>query len=110
MLFLSTLKTKEYFQIQLKIPNQQIPQKYVQWQPCCFMLTTEKQSKQLFLANCCTNMPKKYIFLPALSFILISNFLYNLEEVFFYTFSTKMKTQPFPSLAMTGINVQLARC
>ena len=70
---------------------------------------TEKQSSQSFLANCCMTVPEKHIFLPAVSFILISNFLYNLEELF-YIFSTKMKTQPFPSLATTGINVQLARC
>ena len=44
---------------------------------------TEKQSEQLFHANCCMNMPKKYIFLPAVSFIQISNFPYNLEELFF---------------------------
>jgi len=32
---------------------------------------TAKKTKQSFLANCCKNMAKKYIFLPAVSFILI---------------------------------------
>jgi hypothetical protein len=65
---------------------------------------TGEQREQSFLVNCCMNMSKKYIFVPAVSFILISNFPYNSEDLFFfYTFSTKIKTQSLPSLAMTGI-------
>jgi len=50
---------------------------------------TEKQSEQSFLVNCCMNMPKKYIFLPAVSFILISNFPYNSEDLFFTPLAQK---------------------
>jgi len=74
-------KNKGYFQIYVKIPNQQILQKCAM--AAMLFHADNRKTKQLFLANCYMNMPKKYIFLPAVSFIPISNFLYNLEELFF---------------------------